>query len=137
MTNPLSRWRPAHLMVTWTAYWAGLAAATLGPAALAALRAVASSPPNTSSVNASIGNSLLRLSVSMNGATTYVTSFSVLRTALWIAVPPLLIFGGWLVTRRRAPAAAQEPERLTGGSPLVDVAERRAGAGAGVPRHRE
>ena len=31
----LSRWKPRHLLGAWSAWWAGLAAATLGPAARA------------------------------------------------------------------------------------------------------
>src|SRR6185437_16077324 len=38
----LSHWRPANLFAAWGAYWAGLAAVTLAPAALAVLRATSS-----------------------------------------------------------------------------------------------
>jgi len=118
----LSHWRPANLFAAWGAYWAGLAAVTLTPAALAVLRAT-SSGAHPSSVNASLGDHGISITVMEAGRQTYVASAHVLPAALLIAVPPLALFALWLWRRSRALAEVPEstpPAAL--GVPAPDLA---------------
>jgi hypothetical protein len=103
----LSRWRPANLFAAWGAYWAGLAAVTLTPTALAILRAT-SGGAHPSSVNASLGDHGISITVLEAGRHTWVASAHVLPAALWVAVPPLALFALWLWRRSRALAEGPE-----------------------------
>lgn len=103
----ISHWRPAHLFAAWGAYWAGLAAVTLTPTALAVVRAT-SGGAHPNSVNASLGDKGISLTVIEAGKQTFATSAHVLPVALWIAVPPLVLFALWLWRRSRTLGGAQE-----------------------------
>lgn len=103
----LSHWRPANLFAAWGAYWAGLAAVTLTPAALAILRAT-SSGAHPGSVNASLGDHGISITVMEAGRQTWVASAQVLPAVLWVAVPPLALFALWIWRRSRALAEGPE-----------------------------
>ena len=99
----ISRWRPGHLLAAWSAYWAGLAAITLTPIVLAILRATrAGGTPGLAKVSASFGDGGLGVTVSRAGHTLIERSAGLLPIALWIAVPPLALWGAWLFARSRA-----------------------------------
>ena len=94
----LSRWRPRHLLGAWTAWWAGLAAATLGPAARAVWH-VTHLPEGQGSASLSFDEGVLTFITSAGGVPTYTGTASLLAIGLWIAVPPLLLWAAWLASR--------------------------------------
>ena len=102
----LSRWRPAHLFVSWAVYWIALLAATLGPAVPAILRATA--PNAKGEIAANLGGSILSLVVKQSGQVTWSGSVHVLTAVLWFAIPPLLIWALWVGARG---SASREPAR--------------------------
>lgn len=105
----LETWRPRHLLAAWGAYWAGLAAVTLGPPALAIMR-LRADPDTHGSVAASIDNGVANLTVALeNGASTWSGSASLLEIALWAFAPPLLLWIAWVIVRPRR----QSPGDLT------------------------
>ena len=96
------------LFGTWLAYWAILALAKLGPAAVALWRATQSSEPNTSSVSFNAGSSGFTLAVTMHGQTTWSGTASFIAIAAWIGVVPLAIWLFWFMSAR-----AEAPVRQT------------------------
>ena len=94
----LGQWKPRHLLAAWSAYWAGLALVTLGPAALAILRVTVPEGAK-GSVSANLGDAGFQLLVKSGEVTTYLGQASVTSVALWIAAPPLLMWLAWLATR--------------------------------------
>jgi threonine/homoserine/homoserine lactone efflux protein len=94
----LSAWKPRHLLTAWSAYWAGLAAVTLGPAALAILRVTVPEGAK-GSVAANVGDKGFELIIKAGEAVVWAGQASIASVALWIAGPPLLIWLAWLVTR--------------------------------------
>ena len=81
------------------AYWLAVGVVKLGPAALAIYRATRG-PEGTSSVNASFGNGGVALNVIEKGVTTYSASASLLAIAAWVAIPPLIGWIVWAVSRK-------------------------------------
>jgi threonine/homoserine/homoserine lactone efflux protein len=106
----LSRWKPRHLLAAWSAYWAGLALVTLGPAALAILRVTVPKGAK-GSVAANFGDAGLELVVKSAGVTTWFGQASVVSVALWLAAPPLLLWIAWLATRPARRHDAQLDDR--------------------------
>jgi hypothetical protein len=104
----LSRWRSGHLFLSWVVYWVALLAVTLGPAVPPILRATASHAKGE--VSGSFSDSVLSLIVKENGRVTWSGSTHVLTAALWLAVPPLILWAIWLMSR----TAAREPVRSSG-----------------------
>jgi hypothetical protein len=96
----LSQWKARHLLAAWSAYWAGLALVTLGPAALAILRVTVPEGAK-GSVSANFGDAGLQLVVKSGEATTWFGQASVVSVAMWLAAPPLLLWLAWLATRPR------------------------------------
>jgi hypothetical protein len=118
---PLSirRWRAGHLLASWCAYWGALLLGALGPAALAVWRVSQRvTGKNAMGVTASIENGLARLVVTEHGAPAWTGQASLSTIALAIAVPPLVLWVGWLVTRRRPARADRSPL----GAPPTDAA---------------
>ncbi len=116
MRFSLARWRAGHLVAAWSGYWLGLAAFTLTPIALAIYRATrAGAGPGQADVSVSLGDKGIGITVTRLGQTVLDRSAGVLPIALWIAVPPLLLWGGWVYARSRA-IARGEPVPLTGDS---------------------
>src|SRR3954465_7075545 len=98
----LSRWRPYQLLLAWAAYWIVLLAATLGPALPAILRAT-SAGGNHGEINASFSNPPLSFTVKEMGQVTGTGSVHFLTAALWIAIPPLVLWVLWLRARSETP----------------------------------
>jgi hypothetical protein len=116
----LSRWKPRHLLAAWSAYWAGLALVTLGPAALAILRVTVPEGAK-GSVAANFGDAGLELIVKTGEVTTWVGHASVVSIALWLAAPPLLLWIAWLATRPAPHHEAQldtQPVQLLRDAPI-------------------
>ena len=105
MILSLSRWRPGHLLAAWSAYWAGLAAVTLTPTIVAIIQATTRTH-GKSAVSASFGNTLVSITVTEGATQTFSASAHLLPIALWIAVPPLVLYAIWLRARPRVDAAA-------------------------------
>lgn len=108
--NFLSRWRPIHLTLAWIAYWVVLVGATLGravPAMLSATRAQG----NHGEISASF-SSTLSLTVKEMGQVTWTGSVQFLTAALWLAVPPLILWLLWLRARSGVVRSEPRPVRL-------------------------
>jgi hypothetical protein len=97
----LRRWRPRHLLLAWVGYWIVLALVTLRPA-IAAFWRLTSDPDGHGTVDASVGDGILSLSVKDPGGVVWQGSASVMSIVLWFAGPPLLLFLLWLAVRPRA-----------------------------------
>lgn len=98
MAEFFRRWRPRHLFAGWVAYWAALVGVTLGPAVIAAWPIV-NGPHGKGSVNAGFQDGVLKLTV-LNGTTTIWSGATTMATAaLWLAVPPLLMWLAWALMR--------------------------------------
>jgi hypothetical protein len=107
----LSRWRPRHLLAAWVAYWAALVAITLG-GAIRAVLAVTLPANGHGSFSASFGDKGMVLTV-IDGAATVWSGTALLSTiALWVALPPLLLWGGWMLSRPRLTRATEEGRAL-------------------------
>src|SRR5690242_2939686 len=100
----ISRWRPAHLFISWLVYWLALLVVTIGPAVPAIVRATRANVKGE--VGANIGDGGLSLIVKQSGVTTWSGSCHLLTAALWLAIPPLVLWAIWMASRR---APAQEP----------------------------
>jgi len=101
----LSRWRPVHLLVGWSAYWAALLIVTLGPAVPAILSATRDGTHGE--INASFGDSAFSLTVKELGKLTWSGSVHVFTAALWIGIPPLVLWLLWLRARSGASRSEQ------------------------------
>ena len=93
----LSRWRPGHLLLAWTGYWLLLLAVALGPALPAILRATRAG--NHGEINLSVGDAGISLTVKEMGSLLWSGSIGLLPAALWIALPPLVLWLIWLNAR--------------------------------------
>jgi hypothetical protein len=107
MDLTLRRWRARHLLAAWSAYWAGLAAVTLAPAARALARLTG--PGEHGSAAASFDDGMLELTIASPGAPSWVGAVPVGELALWVAVPPLVLWLLWLLRRPRGGPAEVEP----------------------------
>jgi hypothetical protein len=96
----LSRWRPAHLLLAWTTYWLALLIVAIGPAIPAILRATAQDVHGE--INVNYGNSVFTLIVKQAGQLTWSGSIHALAAALWIGIPPLVLWILWLRARSGA-----------------------------------
>ena len=124
MMSFLSRWRPAHLITAWVAYWVGLAAVTLTPTVMAIVHGTRL-PKDAAAVSASFSNTVLSITVSEFGKVTHAATASMLQVSLWVGLPPLLLYVAWLSARPRArPAPAQLGEPPLDGFPRPDAAPR-------------
>jgi hypothetical protein len=95
------RWRARELFAWWLIYWLVLIVAGLGPGMLAIWRATRVPTSDSANVNLNVSNTLLSLTVSRFGRTTYAGSMHVLAFVLLVAGPPLLAWIAWAATRRR------------------------------------
>ena len=107
----LAEWRPVHLVVAWCAYWLVLALSALGPV-LPTLWQV-TRPGARGSVSASVGDGVARFSVMRDGAAAWTGQVPLDTLALWLALPPLLLWVVWLrattVHARRGAGARGRP----------------------------
>ena len=102
------RWRSSHLLLAWATYWLLLVAVTLGHAIAAAWRA-SQSAPGHASIDAGFNDALVHLRVVQDGATTWSGAATLGEIAFWMAVPPLLMWLVWLMSRPRANHVAAVP----------------------------
>jgi hypothetical protein len=105
----LASWRPVHLVVAWCAYWVALALWGLGPALPTMWRITR--PGEHGSVSASVENGVARLTLVHDAATVWVGEAAPGALALWVAVPPLLLWALWLRAQRRAATAPAASDR--------------------------
>ena len=96
----LSRWRPYQLLGAWVAYWLALLFFAIGPAIPAILRATRKGVKGE--INASFGDAVLSLTVKQAGQVTWSGSVHLLTAALWLALPPLVLWVVWLRARGAA-----------------------------------
>ena len=101
----LSRWRPQHLFLSWAGYWIALLAVTLGPAVPAILRATGSAP-GKGEITANFSDGVFSLIVKEAGQVLWTGSVHFLTAALWIALPPMVLWLLWL--RARSGSVARE-----------------------------
>lgn len=97
----LSRWRPAHLFLAWAGYWIALLAVTLGPAVPAILRATRPSPSH-GEISVNFADGVFNLIVKEAGQVLWSGSVHFLTAALWVALPPLVLWLLWLRARSGA-----------------------------------
>jgi hypothetical protein len=100
----LSNWRPAHLLLSWCAYWIALPFLWLAPALPMLYRM--SKPDQHGSANLSFGDQGFQFTIENAGRIVHQQSVSVLMVLMAIAVPPLVLWALWLRAQRR------EPERV-------------------------
>lgn len=96
----ISRWRPAHLFLSWIVYWVALLLFTLGPAVPSVIRATGTK--GKGEISASFGDGVLSLVVKQAGQVTWSGSVHTLTAVLWLALPPLLLWALWVATRGSA-----------------------------------
>lgn len=102
MLRSFRQWSPRALFLSWGVYWLVLLAVGLGPIIGPIWRATHGA--TGSSVKASFSNTIVSLTVTQAGQTTWTGSISVITVALWVAVPPLLLWMLWAGTRPRVEA---------------------------------
>jgi hypothetical protein len=90
MRFSLARLRPRHIALLTVAYWLGLVAVKLGPAIAAAWQ-VSRLPPNHGSMSAGLTNTLLRLSIDIDGVAVWAGSVSLGALFAWVVGPPVLL----------------------------------------------
>jgi hypothetical protein len=109
------RWRASELLWSWCAYWLVLGAVTIGPGLLAAWRATRQDNGH-GTVSAAVDNGKVLLTVTRTVGSTaevWTGSTSMTSALLWIAVPPLLLWALWLMSRpRHALPEARRAEAL-------------------------
>src|SRR5207253_5779126 len=93
----LSRWRPQHLLLSWVGYWLAISLVAISPA-LPLLWRISRSADGKGSISANFGGGGWSLRVTA-GAETWVGTTSALQLALWLAIPPLLLWGAWMLAR--------------------------------------
>jgi hypothetical protein len=101
MAFSLARWRPRHLLAAWVAYWIALVGFALAPA-IGAAWPILTEPDAHGTISAGFENARLHLTIQRESSTLYSASAHFLTLALWVAVPPLLLWAAWLIRRGRA-----------------------------------
>lgn len=109
------RWRASELLWSWCAYWLVLGVVSLGPPLLAAWR-VTRPGTGRGNIAASLGDGVFHLTVTQTAPaaqTLWNGSIPLLPALLWVAVPPLLLWAGWLASRpKRGINVDAEGERV-------------------------
>ncbi len=90
MTFSLARLWPRHIVLLTVAYWLGLVVVKLGAALVAAWR-VSRLPPDHGSMSASLTNTLLRVSIDIDGVVVWAGSVSLAALFAWVVGPPVLL----------------------------------------------
>lgn len=123
----LQRWSAGALLGTWVAWWAALVGVTMGSGLLRAFR-LARQPGNHGSFSASVdGGHLLFKVVDGAGATgTWTFGTSVGAALAWLAIPPLVLWVIWLISRphRASVPAPDAPLISERGTPPASVQQR-------------
>ena len=113
MASFLRRWRWRHLFAAWIAYWAGLAVVTLWrPIGLA--RRLSQLPDGQGTISAELSNAQFTARMVERGAEIWSVSTSLLTIGLWIAGPPLVLWGVWAMGRSRPHGVADTGASLGG-----------------------
>ncbi|HEX6050881.1 MAG TPA: hypothetical protein VFZ21_16495 [Gemmatimonadaceae bacterium] len=132
----IRRWRPGQLLASWAAYWAGLAAVSLGPILQTAWR-VTQLPEGKGEISAGFTNSTLHFTVIEAGVRTVTATTSVGTAMAWVIGPPLALWLLWLVVRSHrddpGPAALGEARRGQLGEGAPPAAEWASGRGKREP----
>ena len=100
MWKRLARMRPRHLLLSWLGYWTGLLVATFWRTAMAIVR-VSQAADGKGNASFNIGNDHLSLSVSEAGRTLWQGTITPVAAALWLGLPPLVLWLLWLSARRQ------------------------------------
>ncbi|HVZ49540.1 MAG TPA: hypothetical protein VG916_12205 [Gemmatimonadaceae bacterium] len=95
----LRRWRPAHLLMAWGAYWLALIPVGLSSPVLALWRLRRLGALEGSTLSAGVSDWVANLSVTRNGTPVWNGSVSLLAIALWAAGPPLALWLAWIANR--------------------------------------
>jgi len=103
MFGGLSRWRPAHLLLSWCAYWLALPFLWLAPALPTLYRM--SKPDQHGSASLDFGDQGFRFVIREADRVIHQQSASLMMVGLAIAIPPLVLWALWLRAQRRAHAA--------------------------------
>ncbi len=111
MSLSLNRWRPSHLLGVWVAYWAGLAAVSMRDVIAAGFNATQAG----GSISGGLSSSDLGITVVQKAGETLKWAAPVSEVSAWVAIPPLLLWAAWLMSRKRA--ARHTPPELLAGSP--------------------
>jgi hypothetical protein len=94
----LRDWSPRKLFAAWIAYWVALAVVGLAPAIPALWRAT-HADTGQGGFSFGYGSGVFSLAVTLSGNTIWSGSVHALLLALWIGVPPLLLWLAWLSQR--------------------------------------
>ena len=114
----LQRWKAGTLLAAWVAYWAALVGVTLGPGLVRAWR-LTRTPGSHGTMSASFDNGRLLFNVNdALGAGAWSFGTSVVAAVTWIAVPPLLLWTLWLMSRPRRAAHRGAPPPMLEAAPL-------------------
>jgi hypothetical protein len=105
MLGWIRRMTPRQLMFGWLGYWAVLGVTKLWHPLAVAWRV--SRPDGKGSIAAGFENTTLTFKMVQDGTTVWSASASTTEIFLWLSVPPLLMWLGWVALRpRRAPDPA-------------------------------
>jgi len=120
MELSLRRWKPSQLLLSWSAYWAGLIGVTMGPAIRATWKATRL-PDGHGTVNAMFDKGMLKYEVIESGVTTISNTAPLSTVMLWLIGPPLALWLVWLLVRerpstRQAAVASGAADQLPAGS---------------------
>lgn len=107
------KWGWRSLVGAWGAYWAGLAAVTLGPFGVYVWKMTQQSAGH-GNVSLTLGDAGLKLTALRDGASAFNATVAVVPFALWVTIPPLAMWALWLMLRppRRSDDALHSPTTL-------------------------
>jgi hypothetical protein len=100
MRSPLARWKVRHVVGSWFAYWAVLAAATLTPAAITIWKVSRDGAKGDASL--ALGDGGLHAHVSGPGVTTWDHTIALTTVVLTVVGPPLLLWVCWVLSASRS-----------------------------------
>jgi hypothetical protein len=129
MAFSLRRWRPRHLLAAWAAYWATLGMVVLRTPVMTAWR-LTHLPEGHSSISAGLTNAVLNVTMSEDGATVWAGSVHLGTLALWLAVPPLVLWLVWLLLLPRPEVHRGDLVFAPGPNALTDGSRPQLGGGA-------
>jgi hypothetical protein len=122
MMFSIKHWRARHLLSAWITYWVGLTLVAIGPALLDIWQLSRTNAKGNAS--AAFTDGRLALTVQNGTATSWSGTVSLLAALLWIAVPPLVLWIGWMVSRPAPGSAATERSLLDPHDTHADASAR-------------